>query len=48
MPIREAQAAIQAAVDLTRTHPHAPAIDLLGLVMKARVDHTLDFAHPGG
>ncbi len=48
MPIREAEAAIHAAVDFTRTHPHAPAIDVLDLVMKTCIGQTLDFAHPSG
>lgn len=46
MPNREALAVVQAAVSLSRTHPHAPALDVLDLVMKGRVDQALDFADP--
>ena len=48
MPNLDAQAVVQAAVHLNRSHPHAPAIDVLDLVMEGRIDQTLDFAHPAG
>jgi hypothetical protein len=38
MPNREVIAVVQAAVDLTRTHPHTPPLDALDLVMKGRID----------
>jgi hypothetical protein len=46
MPNPEAIAVVHAAVSLSRSHAHAPAIDLLDLVMKGRIDETLDFADP--
>ena len=35
----------QAALSLTRTHPHARAIDVLDLVMRGQIDQALDFAN---
>jgi len=46
MPNPEALAVAQAAVSLTRTHRHAPALDVLDVVMKGRIDHVLDFTDP--
>lgn len=42
----DATAVVIAAVDLTRTHPHAPALDVLDRVMNGRIDQALDFADP--
>jgi hypothetical protein len=46
MPNPDALAVVQAAVSLTRSHPHAPALDVLDLVLKGRIDTGLDFASP--
>jgi hypothetical protein len=46
MPCPDALAVVQAAVSLTRTHPHAPALDVLDLVMRGRADQVLDFDDP--
>ncbi len=40
----QAIAVVQATVNLARTHPHAPALDVLDLVMKGRIEQTLDFS----
>ena len=42
----DALAVVQAAVSLTRSHPHAPALDVLDLVMRGRADQVLDFNDP--
>jgi len=39
-------AAVAHGGSLSRTHPHPPAIDVLDLVMKVRIDRVLDFAQP--
>ena len=39
----EAQAVVQAAISLTRTHCHAPALAVLDVVMKGRLDQRLNF-----
>jgi hypothetical protein len=46
MSSRDALAVIQAAVGLNRTHPHAPALDVLDLVMRGRAGQVLDFDDP--
>lgn len=46
MPNPEALAVVQAAAGLSRTHPHAPLLDVLDLVMKGRIDQVLDFVDP--
>lgn len=51
MSIREAATLAQASVSLSRTHPHAPLLDVFDLVMKVRAGQTLDFsdaASPNG
>jgi hypothetical protein len=44
MPSHTALAVVQATVNLARTHPQAPALDALDLVIKDRIDQILDFA----
>lgn len=42
---------VRAALDLRRSHPHAPAIDVLDLAMQGQYHSVLDFgdpATPGG
>ena len=46
MPDPNADAVVKAAVSLTRSHPHAPTLDVLDLVMKGRIDQVLDFTDP--
>jgi hypothetical protein len=48
MPNPEALAVVQAAISLTRTHRHAPALAVLDVVMKGRIciDQMLNFAEP--
>jgi hypothetical protein len=43
MPDSQALAVVQAAISLTRTHSHAPAIDVLDVVMEGRIDQVIDF-----
>lgn len=45
MPSRPASALAQAAVSLSHSHPHAPLLDVLDLVMEGHTDQPLDFAH---
>lgn len=40
----EALAVVHAAINLSRTHRHAPLLDVLDLVMKGHTDQSLDFA----
>lgn len=50
MPNPAALAALTAAVDLTRSHPHAPLLDVLDIVMNDRASEVLEFggqAAPG-
>jgi hypothetical protein len=42
-----AHAVVGAALNLCRSHPGAPAIDVLDLVMKGRQGQTLDFTEVG-
>lgn len=37
---------VLATVNFPRTHRHAPALDVLDLVMKGRIDQILDFIDP--
>jgi hypothetical protein len=46
MPNPDALVVVQAAVSLTRSHPHALAIDVLDLVMKGRIGQGLGFTDP--
>jgi hypothetical protein len=46
MPNSEALAVVQTAVNLSRTHRHAPTLDVLDVVMKGRIDQVLDFTDP--
>jgi hypothetical protein len=46
MSSRDALALVQTAISLIRTHPHAPALDALDLVMRGRADQVLDFSDP--
>ena len=46
MPNPDALAVGQAAISLTRSHPHAPALDVLDLVTRGRADQVLDFNDP--
>jgi hypothetical protein len=46
MPNPEALAVVQAAISLIRTHRHAPALAVLDVVMKGRIDQMLNFAEP--
>jgi hypothetical protein len=39
----EALAVVQAAISLSRTHRHAPQLDVLDLVMKGHIDQVIDF-----
>jgi hypothetical protein len=43
----DALAVIDASVSLTRSHPSAPALDVLDLVMKGRQGQTLNFIEVG-
>ena len=42
----DAKIVVASAVNLTRTHPQAPALDVLDLVMTGRTDQILDFKGP--
>jgi hypothetical protein len=46
VPNDAALAVVQATVSLSRRHPHAPALDVLDLVMRGRIDQVLDFGDP--
>jgi hypothetical protein len=46
MPNPDALAVVKAAVSLARTHPQAPALDVLDVVMRGRADQVLDFSDP--
>jgi hypothetical protein len=46
MPNLDALAVVHAAVNLSRSHQHAPKLDVLDLVMKGRIDQILDFTAP--
>jgi len=43
MPNLDAFAVVQAAVNLIRSRPHAPALDVLDQVMRGRAGQVLDF-----
>jgi hypothetical protein len=46
MPTPEVLVVGQTAITLSRTHRHAPTLDVLDLVMKGRIDQVLDFTDP--
>jgi hypothetical protein len=46
VPNSDALAVVRAAVSLTHSHPHAPTLDVLNLVMRGRADQVLDFNDP--
>lgn len=46
MPNPDAFAIVRAATSLARTHPHAPLLDVLDLVMRSRADQVLDYSDP--
>lgn len=47
MPNPAAIAVVTAAISLTRTHGHAPPLDILDIVMQGLGGQTLDFADSG-
>jgi hypothetical protein len=46
MPNPEALAVVQAAISLTPTHRHAPALAVLDVVTKGRIDQVMNFTEP--
>lgn len=46
MADHEALAVVRTALELRRTHPSVPAIDVLDLAMQGRTNQPLDFSDP--